>query len=82
MRDYARTRSRGIVTPVKALVFGLVALSALVVATVAVMDVETIPVYVECGEGSEDDASGWRAFLTVDNELATYCPACAQEEFG
>ena len=32
MRDYARTRSRGILTPVKALVFGLVALSALVVA--------------------------------------------------
>ena len=32
MRDYARTRSRGIVTPVEALVFGLVALSALVVA--------------------------------------------------
>ena len=46
------------------------------------MDVETIPVCVECGEESEDDVSGWRAFLIVDNELATYCPACAQEEFG
>jgi len=27
-------------------------------------------------------ARGWRAFLTVDGEVATYCPGCAREEFG
>jgi hypothetical protein len=46
------------------------------------MDVETILFCVECGEESEEDARGWRAFLTVDNELGTYCPDCAGEEFG
>ena len=46
------------------------------------MDVETILVCVECGEESEEDARGWRAFLTVDDELGTYCPDCTREEFG
>ena len=38
-------------------------------------------VCVECGKESEDGARGWLAFLTVDDELATYCLECAEEEF-
>jgi hypothetical protein len=39
-------------------------------------------VCVECGACSDTDAGGWRAFLTVDDEVATYCPKCADAEFG
>ena len=42
-------------------------------------------VCVECNEtASEDDALGWRAYLTSDepHELAIYCPDCAEREFG
>ena len=34
------------------------------------------------GACSDFDARGWRTFLTVDDELATYCPDCARQEFG
>jgi hypothetical protein len=44
--------------------------------------VELELVCVECGACSETDASGSRAFLTVDDEAAIYCPRCAAAEFG
>jgi hypothetical protein len=28
------------------------------------------------------DAAGWRAYLGVDDEVAIYCPDCAEREFG
>jgi hypothetical protein len=38
---------------------------------------------VECGATSPpDDPVGWRSYLTVDDETAVYCPACADREFG
>lgn len=37
---------------------------------------------VECGDTSLREAFGWRTYLTIDNETATYCPDCAREEFG
>jgi hypothetical protein len=37
---------------------------------------------VECGRIAKGDASGWRAYLTFDGHLATYCPDCAEREFG
>ena len=36
----------------------------------------------ECGVVSIDAAVGWRAYLTVDDEVAVYCPDCAAVEFG
>ena len=36
---------------------------------------------VECGARADDRALGWRAYLTVDDEPATYCPGCAEREF-
>lgn len=36
---------------------------------------------VECGKTSQR-GRGWRAYLTVDDEVATYCPECSEEEFG
>lgn len=38
---------------------------------------------VECGATSPpEDSTGWQAHLTIDGELAVYCPACAAREFG
>ena len=37
---------------------------------------------VECGCTSDQEARGWRTHLTFDDELATYCPSCAEAEFG
>ncbi len=34
----------------------------------------------ECGRVSDKDGRGWKAYLTVDDEVALYCPACAQRE--
>jgi len=45
-------------------------------------DIEIELVCVECGAESEDGAVGWRAFLTVDDDVAVYCGDCAREEFG
>lgn len=39
-------------------------------------------VCVECEKPAPADARGWQAFLTVDDEVALYCPACARREFG
>jgi hypothetical protein len=44
----------------------------------------------ECGREAEEDARGWKAFLTryataeeaEHPELTTYCPDCAEREFG
>jgi hypothetical protein len=35
-----------------------------------------------CGDASTGLARGWCALLTVDNEIATYCPDCARAEFA
>jgi len=43
---------------------------------------EAVLACVECGKRAEGSARGWRALLTVDDEVATYCPECAREEFG
>lgn len=45
-------------------------------------DLEVILVCVECGKPSEGSARGWQVLLTVDDEVATYCPECAEAEFG
>jgi hypothetical protein len=38
---------------------------------------------VECGRTSPPaEPAGWRAYLTVDDEVAVYCPDCAAREFG
>jgi hypothetical protein len=37
---------------------------------------------VECGRVSEEDERGWTARLTVDDEVAVYCPECDEREFG
>lgn len=39
-------------------------------------------VCVGCARIGDEGAVGWRALLTVDDEIATYCPECAREEFG
>ena len=44
--------------------------------------VDVVLVCVECGRTSEGSARGWRALLTVDDEAAIFCPACAATEFG
>jgi hypothetical protein len=31
---------------------------------------------------SDEEAFGWTAYLTIDDEVAVYCPACAAKEFG
>ena len=36
---------------------------------------------VECAARSED-GRGWRAVLTIDDEVGIYCPECAEREFG
>jgi dissimilatory sulfite reductase (desulfoviridin) alpha/beta subunit len=37
---------------------------------------------VECGKTARGDATGWRSYVTVDDQVATYCPACAERVFG
>jgi hypothetical protein len=34
----------------------------------------------ECGKRSAPGAIRWRAFLGTDNEIYTFCPACAEQE--
>jgi hypothetical protein len=43
----------------------------------------------ECAQVSDEAARGWRTFLAPDPDdgegapmLATYCPVCADREFG
>jgi hypothetical protein len=35
---------------------------------------------VECATETTDGV-GWRALLTIDDEIAVYCPECAAREF-
>lgn len=48
---------------------------------------EPMPVYtkrlqcVECGRVSEENERGWAARLTVDDEVAVFCPECDDREF-
>ena len=37
---------------------------------------------VECGKETTDTGIDWRAYLTDNDEVRVYCPACAQQEFG
>jgi hypothetical protein len=37
---------------------------------------------VECWRLPCGDATGWRAYLTGDDQVAIYCPDCAEREFG
>ena len=38
---------------------------------------------VECREGSDEEARGWRLFLLSDERvLLPYCPRCWSKEFG
>jgi hypothetical protein len=37
---------------------------------------------VGCGRTDRHSEKGWRTYLTLDSELATYCPDCAAPEFG
>lgn len=39
-------------------------------------------VCVECAKSSTGKSVDWRAYLTVDGEVAVYCPDCAEREFG
>ena len=34
----------------------------------------------ECDESSTGAARGWRAYLTIDHQVASYCPECTREE--
>lgn len=36
----------------------------------------------ECGRRSHGHGRRWRAYLTVDNLVAIFCPSCALREFG
>lgn len=36
----------------------------------------------ECGRESDPDAAGWRAYLDDDDQAVTFCPECAEREFG
>jgi hypothetical protein len=37
---------------------------------------------VECGRVSRENERGWKARLTVDDEVVVYCPDCDEREFG
>ena len=39
-------------------------------------------VCAECGAESEAGAVGWRAYLGDEDEAFTFCPRCAEREFG
>jgi hypothetical protein len=37
---------------------------------------------LRCVECEPHDGERFRAYLTVDDEVAVYCPECAEREFG
>jgi hypothetical protein len=39
-------------------------------------------VCAECGRSSPPNAAGWRAYLDDDDQAVTFCPECAEREFG
>ena len=34
-----------------------------------------------CGRHADATAEGWRSYLSVDDQLAVYCPDCAADTF-
>jgi RNase P subunit RPR2 len=36
----------------------------------------------QCHLVARADTTGWRAYLTWEDELTTYCPECGEREFG
>lgn len=44
-------------------------------------DVQIKLVCVECRKEADGRAPGWRLHLTVDDEVAMYCPDCNRREF-
>lgn len=38
-------------------------------------------VCVECGRRERDGERRWRAYLTLDDQAAVFCPDCADREF-
>lgn len=44
-------------------------------------DVSIALVCLECSEESDERAYGWKAYLTIENEIAIYCAWCAASEF-
>jgi hypothetical protein len=39
-------------------------------------------VCVECRRVAKGDATGWRAYRTVEDHVVMFCPTCATREFG
>jgi hypothetical protein len=39
-------------------------------------------VCANCDRSWADPQERWAAFLDVDDEVALFCPACAESEFG
>lgn len=39
-------------------------------------------VCVECAARSDKAAANWRAYISSDDEVVIFCPACARREFG
>jgi hypothetical protein len=38
---------------------------------------------VECkGVACGSETTGWRAYLTIDDEVVIYCPTCGEQEFA
>lgn len=35
-----------------------------------------------CGEAARGDATGWRAYIGLDDGIAIFCAVCAEREFG
>lgn len=35
-----------------------------------------------CGAVSDEFAEGWRAYLDDEGQAVTFCPECAEREFG
>jgi hypothetical protein len=38
-------------------------------------------VCAECGDESDQEARGWRAYLGDDDSVTVFCPACSTREF-
>jgi len=35
-----------------------------------------------CATVANDEAKGWRAYLDDEGQAVTFCPKCAEQEFG
>lgn len=54
------------------------AVLALVAATVAAPGLTC----GNCGTVADAEAKGWRAYLDDEGQAVTFCPECAEREFG